>query len=293
MSGQTVAFLGTGLMGTPMARRLAGAGFRVVAWNRTAEKLERLTAAGVFPATSAAEATTGADYICLALSDSVAVEEVLFQPNGVAATARPTQLLIDFSTSDPAVTRTLAARLNTQCGVRWIDAPVSGGVNGASMGTLVAFCGGEEDDIAGARGVLAPLTSRVSHLGPLGAGQAAKLCSQLIVATNLLAIAEALSLARACALDMCRLADALTGGFADSAPLQIFGRRMASGVTAPKLGELSLMLKDVEAAVGAALVGGSLIPLGQHVLAMYRAAQARQLGSQDVSALIRLYDPAQ
>ena len=290
MSAQTVAFLGMGLMGAPMASRLAGAGYRVVVWNRTAAKVERLASAGVVAAANPAEAAADADYVCLALSDSAAVEQVLFERRGVAASGCPTQLLVDFSTLDPLATRTLAARLKAQCGVRWVDSPVSGGVSGAIAGTLVAFCGGEEEDLARARGVLAPLTSRVNHLGPLGAGQAAKLCSQLIVATNLMAIAEALSLARASGLDMRRLPDALTGGFADSAPLQIFGRRMAAGVTTPKLGEISLMLKDIEAAVSIAQGGRSRVPLGLHVLGLYRRAKARDLGGEDVAALIRLYD---
>ena len=108
-----------------------------------------------------------------------------------------------------------------------------------------------------------------------------------------MAIAEALSLARASGLDMRRLPDALTGGFADSAPLQIFGRRMASGVTTPKLGEIALMLKDIEAAVGTALGGNSPVPLGRHVLELYRRARAQQLGAEDVAALIRLYDHAE
>jgi 3-hydroxyisobutyrate dehydrogenase-like beta-hydroxyacid dehydrogenase len=293
MSGGTIAFVGIGLMGAPMATRLAGAGYRVVAWNRTRAKLEALAAVGVVAASSPAEATSAADCICLSLADSAAVEQVLFQPRGVAASGRPPQLLIDFSTSEPVVTRALAARLKSQCGMHWVDCPVSGGVSGARAGTLVAFCGGEEEDIARARDVLAPLTRRINHLGPLGAGQAAKLASQLIVATNLMAIAEALSLARASGLDMRKLPDALTGGFADSAPLQIFGRRMACGITEPKLGEISLMLKDIEAAVGTALDRRSPVPLGQHVRDLYRRARAQQLGAEDVSALIRLYEAAE
>jgi 3-hydroxyisobutyrate dehydrogenase len=290
MSAPTVAFLGIGLMGAPMAGRLAHAGFRVVAWNRTAAKAARLASVGVSAAPNPAEASASAEFVCLALSDAAAVEDVLFRPDGVAASGRATQLLIDFSTSDPLATRRLAAQLQSRCGMHWVDSPVSGGVNGASAGTLAAFCGGEENDVARARTLLAPLTSRVDHLGPLGAGQAAKLCNQLIVATNLIAIAEALSLARASGLDMRRIPDALSGGFADSAPLQIFGRRMAAGVTTPKLGEISLMLKDVEAVVRAALSGDSPAPLARQVLELYRRARAQQLGAEDVAALIRLYD---
>jgi 3-hydroxyisobutyrate dehydrogenase-like beta-hydroxyacid dehydrogenase len=286
----TVGFLGTGLMGAPMAARLVEAGFRVFAWNRTADKLGPLLAAGVVAAASPAQAVADADFICMALADAKAVENVLFGAGGVAASGRPPQLVVDFSTLDPAVTRTLAARLDAQCGVRWVDSPVSGGVKGATEGKLVAFCGGEEADVTRARPVLSPLMSRVNHLGPLGAGQATKLCNQLIVATNVMAIAEALSLARACGLDMRQLPDALTGGFADSLPLQIFGRRMAAGVTTPKLGEISLMLKDVQAAVTAADGGGSPSPLARRVLQMYRRARELRFDGEDLGALLRLYE---
>lgn len=286
----TIAFLGTGLMGAPMAARLAGAGHRVVAWNRTADKLAPLIQARVVAASSPSAAIDNADFICLALADAAAVEVVLFGAQGVATAGRPTQLLIDFSTLDPVVTRSLAARLRAACGARWVDSPVSGGVNGAAAGKLIAFCGGDNDDVERARTVLSPLTFRVNHLGPLGAGQAAKLCNQLIVASNLLAVAEALSLARAFGLDMRKIPEAFAGGFADSLPLQIFGPRMAAGVTTPKLGEIALMLKDIEAAVAAASAGGSPSPLGRQVQAMYRQARELNLGNEDIAALMRLYE---
>lgn len=286
----TIAFLGTGLMGAPMAARLAGAGYRVVAWNRTGAKVAPLIEVGVIAAEMPAEAIVDADFICLALADSAAAEAVLFGKQGVATAGRPTQLLIDFSTLDPVKTRDLATRLQAQCGVRWIDSPVSGGVNGAATGKLVAFCGGDDEDVTKAKAVLTPLMARINHMGPLGAGQAAKLCNQLIVASNLLAIAEALSLARSFGLDMKKLPDALSGGFADSLPLQIFGPRMAAGVTTPKLGEISLMLKDINATVAAAQAGGSPVPLTRQVHALYLRAWELQLGNEDIAALMRLYE---
>lgn len=285
----TIAFLGTGAMGAPMAVRLANAGHRVMAWNRTLATLEPLAAAGVIAAATPAQAVDSADFICLALADAAAVEAVIFGARGVAAAGRSTQLLVDFSTTNPAVTRTFAARLQAECGVRWVDSPVSGGVHGAATGKLIAFCGGEDQDVRRARTVLTPLMARVAHLGPLGAGQSAKLCNQLIVASNLLAIAEALSLAEAFGLDMRRLPEALAGGFADSLPLQIFGPRMAHGVTEPKLGEIALMLKDIGSAVTAADATGSRCPLSRQVLAMYRQACDSLLGGEDLAALMQLY----
>lgn len=286
----TIAFLGTGLMGAPMAARLAGAGYRVVAWNRTALKLAPLARVGIVPASTPAEAIGNADYICLALADAAAVESVLFGEQGLVTAARPEQLLIDFSSIDPEVTRNLAGTLRARCGARWVDSPVSGGVNGAITGKLIAFCGGENDDIARVRTVLKPLVSRVNHVGSLGAGQAAKLCNQLIVASHLLAIAEALSLASAFGLDMRKIPEALAGGFADSLPLQIFGPRMATGVTTPKLGEIRLMLKDIEAVEAAARARGNSSPLARQVAAIFRRASDLHLGGEDIAALMRLYE---
>jgi 3-hydroxyisobutyrate dehydrogenase-like beta-hydroxyacid dehydrogenase len=286
----TIAFLGTGLMGAPMAARLCDAGHRVVAWNRTVAKLEPLRRVGVLTAATPADAIDSADFICLMLTDAAAANAVLFGAHGVAAAGRPAQLLIDFSTLGPAATHSLAEKLRAQCGMRWVDCPVSGGVNGATAGRLVAFCGGDEQDVTRARAVLGPLMARVNYLGPLGAGQALKLCNQIIVATNLVAIAEALSLASAFGLDRRQLPEALSGGFADSQPLQIFGPRMAAGVTTPKLGELALMLKDVEAAVATASAAGSPSPLTRQVMAMYRQASELRLDNDDVGALMRLYE---
>lgn len=273
-----------------MAARLAGEGHRVVAWNRSVAKLTPLVQAGVVAAGSPAEAIAEADFICLALADATAAEAVLFDPRGVAAAGRPTQLLIDFSTLDPAVTRSLATKLRARCGVRWVDSPVSGGVKGAEAGKLVAFCGGEDEDVMRAQLLLAPLTVRAHHLGPLGAGQAVKLCNQLIVASNLLAIAEALCLAGTFGLDTRQVPAALAGGFADSLPLQIFGPRMAAGITTPKLGEISLMLKDIDAAVAAANASGSSIPLTRQVQALYRQVRGRRFDHEDLAALMRLYE---
>lgn len=286
----SIAFLGTGLMGAPMAGRLLAAGYPVTVWNRSRDKATPLVAAGAAEAESPAAAVRNAEVICLCLTDATAVEQVLFGADGISSAGRSRQLLIDFSTIGPLATGQLAQKLRAKCGVHWVDAPVSGGVPGAQEGKLVIFCGGDVDDVARAEPLFNVLAKRITHLGNVGSGQTAKLCNQIIVATNLLAIAEALSFARACGLDITRLPDAWTGGFADSLPLQIFGRRMATGATSPKLGELSLMLKDVEAFVAAADLQGSANPLAQRAAQLYAQAAGLGLRHEDLGTLIRLYD---
>jgi 3-hydroxyisobutyrate dehydrogenase len=286
-----VGFIGTGLMGVPMVRRLLAGGFAVRLWNRTPEKLQGLLAAGATRADSPAEAADGADTICLCLAHAAATEDVVFGDRGVASAREAAPVLVDFSTIGPKRTLQFAASLRERCGTSWVDAPVSGGATGAEQGKLVIFCGGTASDIDRLSPVFAALAQRVTRVGATGTGQTLKLCNQLIVASNLVAIAEALTLANANGLDPKMLPDALSGGFADSIPLQIFGRRMASRTRDPKLGELSLMLKDLNGVEELAQERGVRLPLAAAALAVYRRAAGEGLLQEDLSALIALYTP--
>jgi len=286
---RTVGFLGVGLMGSPMARHLLGAGFAVRVWNRTRSKLDSLIEAGAIPASTPAAAADDADVLCLCVTDKTAVEDILFGPGGAAEAARVPPVAVDFSTIGPTATLALAARLKSRCGASWVDAPVSGGATGAEHGKLVIMCGGETDDIARLGPLLAAFSQRVTRIGELGAGQTLKLCNQLIVATNLVAISEAFKLASVSGLDLDTIPQALAGGFADSIPLQIFGRRMAQGVFTPVLGELALMLKDLSAAQDLAREHGSVLPMTLAALEVYRRAAERGLMSEDLAALFKLY----
>jgi 3-hydroxyisobutyrate dehydrogenase len=283
-----IAFLGTGLMGAPMVLRLLEAGYHVCVWNRTQAKTDALTALGATRGSTPAEAANGCDVVALCLSDALAVEAALFSSEGVARSAKPPPLLVDFSTIGPGPTRELAARLAADCATRWVDAPVSGGVPGAQTGKLVIFCGGSSSDVATVDSLLSALSQRYTRIGDLGAGQTLKLCNQLIVSTNLLAIAESMVLARANGLNLSTLPDALAGGFADSLPMQIFGRRMALGVTTPVLGEIGLMLKDLSAVETLAKADQVELPMMAAALEIYRHAAERGLLREDLGALLRL-----
>ena len=286
----TVAFLGTGLMGAPMATRLVRAGFRTQVWNRSHEKAAALKQAGAIVCTSPAEAAADASFVCLCLTDAAAVEDVLFGQTALADALSDKSVVIDFSTIGVTSAEKLASRVMNLSGAAWLDCPVSGGVAGAKAGSLVIFAGGEPAMLERATPLLNQLSARVTHMGGVGSGQAAKLCNQLIVTVNLVAIAEAISLGEALGVDVAQLPAALGGGFADSIPLQIFGPRMAAlDDPGPIVGALRTMQKDIEAILDAARDSRATVTLLEHVDSLYRRLLDAGLGSEDLPALMRLY----
>lgn len=286
-----MAFLGLGLMGAPIARRLIGAGYPLTLWNRSASKARDVAGAGAIASETAAQAVEGAKLVFLCLTDAEAIESVLFGAGRVADAIDPDATIVDFSTSSPAQAAALARRLKETRGADWLDCPVSGGVAGANDGTLVVMAGGEAGVLDAVRPVLTAAASRVTRMGEVGAGQAAKLCNQLIVSANLLAIAEAVALGRVLGIDTSKLPVAFAGGFADSRPLQVFGPRMAAPDDSPPVSEIRTMAKDVRAIL-AASVGAAPeleLPLTERVAASYATALSNDLGAEDLPALMRLY----
>lgn len=291
MTGQayTLGFIGIGLMGQPMTLRLLDAGFRVKVWNRSPEKLQTVADAGARVCDSIAELVRQSDLILLCLADTAVVENIVLQhilPHG-----RPDQLLIDLSSIHPETTRQLAERLQQHCGMRWVDAPVSGGTAGAEQGSLAVMAGGEADDIAIARRVLQPLYSRLTHMGPVGSGQISKICNQMIVSCNVLVIAEMMALAEQAGVDSAKIPEALTGGFADSKPLQIVGPEMAAGQFEPVKWRVKTLLKDLSMAVDVANNQGSSIPMSGLAAQLMQLHGLRGFLDQDPSTLIKLYRP--
>ncbi|MEO8571727.1 MAG: NAD(P)-dependent oxidoreductase [Chloroflexota bacterium] len=215
MSGDRVGFLGLGTMGTAMAANLARAGFAVTAWNRTDRAAPELVALGITRAASPAQVAAAVDVVVVCVSDTPDVEAVLFGAGGVASGARDGQLVIDCSTISPSATRAFAARLAGQ-GVDLVDAPVSGGSEGAQKATLTIFCGGGAEAIERARPVLAAMGTKITHVGPSGAGQAVKAVNQVILAGAYLGVAEGIVLAMKAGLDVEQVVEALGGGAAQS-----------------------------------------------------------------------------
>ena len=265
-----IGFIGIGLMGRPMVLRLLLANYGVRVWNRSPDKVAEVAAAGAVPCASPAELARESDVILLSLANTRAVESVAGDDDFLAA-LNPGSIVVDLSSISPETTRTLASRAAEASGASWIDAPVSGGVPGAETGDLVIMAGGEPEALERAREVLAPLSKRITHMGPSGAGQTAKLCNQIIVGCNVTAIGEAFRLARAAGVDAALLPDALAGGFADSLPFRIFGQRMADGVESPVSAKIETMLKDLDGADTAATGLGLDLDLTRAAAALLRA----------------------
>ncbi|MDD1627053.1 MAG: NAD(P)-dependent oxidoreductase, partial [Methylococcaceae bacterium] len=238
----TLGFIGIGLMGKPMTLRLLNAGFSVNVWNRSPEKLSPVIDAGAKAYPSIAELVKASNIILLCLADTTTVESVI--RNDVMENGSANQLLIDLSSIHPENTRQLAAMLYEKCGMGWVDAPVSGGVTGAEQGSLAIMAGGNIENINIARTVLAPLYKQLTHMGDTGCGQVTKICNQMIVSCNVLVIAEMIALAQQAGVDAEKIPEALSGGFADSTPLQIVGPEMATATFEPVKWRVKTLLKD-------------------------------------------------
>jgi 2-hydroxy-3-oxopropionate reductase len=275
-----VGVVGLGRMGRPMAERLLAAGFDVTVHNRSRGPVDALVERGARAASSPAE--VDAEIVITLLPDPGTVEAVAMEA------ARPGALLVDMSTSPPALAVRLQEALAAQGGAA-IDAPVSGGVTGARDGTLTIMVGGDEADVDRARPVLEVLGATITHVGGPGAGQIAKAANQLVVALNIQAVAEALSLARAAGADPAVVRQALLGGFADSRVLQEHGERMLTRDFEPG-GALRLHLKDLRIALELAAAHGAALPAAEHVAAAVAALVDAGHGELDHSALLLGYE---
>ncbi|MCE8032267.1 NAD(P)-dependent oxidoreductase [Billgrantia tianxiuensis] len=289
MTQPRLGFIGIGLMGDPMTRRLLEAGFAVTVWNRTPAKAEPLREAGATLAGSIGELVANVDVVLLCLANTTVVEEVVFGEGGVAAHGRAGQRLVDLSSSDPAATRSFAERLEEECGMRWVDAPVSGGVAGAEAGSLAIMCGGAEADVDAVRPLLAPLSARVTHMGPVGAGQVTKVCNQMIVGCQAAVIAEMVALAEASGVDASRLTEALAGGFADSKPFQILTPRMAASEFDSPAWHLRTLLKDLDLALAQSQRAGSATPMSGLAAQLMRAHVNHGHAEHDPATLVEAY----
>ncbi|PRY73649.1 NAD(P)-dependent oxidoreductase [Halomonas ventosae] len=287
-----LGFIGIGLMGDPMTRRLLEAGFDVTVWNRTPAKAAPLGEAGARMAGSIAELVEEVDVVLLCLANTAVVEDVVFGDGGVAQHGRAGQRLVDLSSSDPAATRDFADWLESECGMRWVDAPVSGGVTGAEAGSLAIMCGGDAEDIEAIRPLLAPLSARVTHMGPVGSGQVTKVCNQMVVGCQAAVLAEMVALAEASGVDATRLVEALSGGFADSTPFRILTPRMATSDFADPPWHLRTLLKDLDMAVAQSQRSHSATPMSGLAAQLMRAQASRGHAEHDPAILVEAYRPS-
>ncbi len=285
----SIAFAGIGLMGLPMCRRLIAAGFPLAVWNRSPDKCAPLVEAGARQVSTPAELCGAADVVVLCLADTAVVREVVFGAGGIVEGARAGQVLVDHSSLEPAATRAMAAELESRSGMRWVDAPVSGGTAGAEAGSLAIMAGGRVEDVERVRPILMHLGQRLTRMGEVGAGQVTKACNQMIVACNVLVIAEVVALAERSGVDASLIASALAGGFADSKPLQFLAPQMASSEFEPIKWHVRTLLKDLDTAVQLSREEGSATPMTGLAAQLMRLHGSQGYLEQDPATLVRMF----
>lgn len=285
MGSERVGFIGLGIMGLGMSRNLLAAGYQLTVWNRSPERADALVEAGAARADSPAELAAVVDVVITCVSDTPDVEQVLVGDDGVIHAAPTGALVVDCSTISPQVTRDIAEQLGAR-DIGMLDAPVSGGSEGAANGTLSIMVGGPEEHFARALPLLQAMGDTVTHVGGHGHGQAVKLVNQILVVHNMLGVSEALLLAAAEGLDLQRTLDAVVGGAAGSWMLanrgpQVIARDWSPGFT------IDLQQKDLRLVLEAC--ERLRIPaLGTSVITqLYRTLQRRDLGGEGNHALVK------
>lgn len=285
---ERVGFIGLGIMGRGMAANLLKAGFDLTVWNRTAAKADELVAAGAKRAASPAELAAACDVVCCCVSDTPDVKEVLLGEQGAIQGLREGALVIDMSTISPQGAREVAAALREK-GVHFLDAPVSGGSEGAAKGTLSIMVGGEAEQLERAMPILQAMGKTITHVGGHGDGQNVKLVNQILVVGNMLAVSEALIFAQAAGVDLEKTLQAVVGGAAGSWMLanrgpQVIRRDWRPGFT------IDLQQKDVRLILEAADEMGAPLLATPQIFQLYRALQAAGLGHEGNHALIKAFE---
>jgi 2-hydroxy-3-oxopropionate reductase len=284
MTKPTVGFIGIGIMGEPMAHHLLKAGYPLRVWNRTPGKLHSLVAAGAAPCAQAHEAAQGVSSLICMLSGDSTCNDVLFGDDGVVAAMAPDATLVMMS-SIAVETAIDQAKQAAEYGVRYLDAPVSGGQTGARNATLAIMVGGGEEDFATTAPLLAHL-GRPVHVGPVGCGELSKLVNQLIVASTIATVAEALLLAERGGANPEKVREALAGGFADSPILQQHAKRMIEDDFTPG-GAAKWQLKDTRNAIAYSQSVGLSLPVASLVNSLFEEMVQHGDGELDHSGLIR------
>jgi len=283
--GQTVAFIGLGIMGGRMVKNVLKAGYAVRAQNRTTAKAEAVKLLGASVAATPREAAAGADIVVTMVADPPALAAVLEGPDGVFAGCRPGTLVVDMSTVDPGTSRAMAAKAQG-LGLRYLEAPVTGGVGAAEQGTLTIMAGGSAEDFAAAKPLLETMGKKILYVGPMGHGSVLKLATNVVAAGIVALMGEALTLATKAGLDPTMVVEVL----AERSPLiGRTGPRVLSGDFSPNF-PLRLAAKDVRLALDAARVVGAPMFAAAAVGQVQSAALAKGLGDFDQSVMIRVLE---
>jgi 3-hydroxyisobutyrate dehydrogenase len=287
----TVGFVGLGLMGQAFTKRLAACGLRVIGYDVVADKVKQAAAHGVVAAGSPADVARDADVVMLAVMSPTgahAVTEAVLGLGGIVETARRSSVVVDLSTTAIEETKHCAAELQRRTGTEWVDAPVSGGPIAAEAGKLAIMAGGEPAAVERMRPVMERLASRLTHMGPLGAGQATKMINQVIALTNFCVLAEAYRLGEKCGVDMAKVPHALATGYAGGLLLNDLFPRMQARDFAPR-GFVRQILKDLDMVRDLAKEMGVPTPMSGLATSLFRMATAHGWSELDGTAVLKLY----
>jgi 2-hydroxy-3-oxopropionate reductase len=285
---ERIGFIGLGIMGRPMALNLKRAGYELAVHARRRESMEALAAAGATACGSPAELARQSDIVFTMVADTPDVEQVVLGAAGVVEGASAGSVVVDMSTVSPGATRTIAQRLHAH-GIAMLDAPVSGGEQGAIDGALSIMVGGDPETFARVLPLLKVLGRNIVHVGPNGAGQVCKSCNQIVVGATIAGVAEAILFARASGVDPARVREALLGGFAASRILEVHGQRMIDGQYAPGF-KTKLHQKDMGIVAQAAHELGLALPTAAAVGQYLNALVGRGLGEEDSSAIYKVLE---
>ena len=282
---ESIGFIGLGIMGRGMVDNLLGAGFELTIWNRTAERMTPFIERGAAAASSPSEVASKSDIIITCVSDTPDVEQVILGADGVIHGAAAGDLVIDMSTINPVNTVEIARQLNER-GVNMLDAPISGGSEGAANGTLSIMIGGGEGDVARAMPCFEAMGSTITHVGEQGAGQTVKLSNQILCVVNMLAASEALLFAKAGGVDLDKMLQAVTGGAAGSWMLANRGPQVIDDYWEPGF-SIDLQQKDLRLVLGAADKMGIPVIATALCFNLYRTLQAQGRGGDGNHSIIR------
>ena len=289
MTRPRLGYVGIGLMGLPMVRRLVSLGYPVTAYDILTKQTEAARDAGARMADSPADTVRDASLVLLNLPTTDAVEQAVFGQNGVASAMKSPQLIVDFSTVKVGEGRRFAAQLREETGCGWVDEPVSGGPPAAGSGTLTVMAGGDDADVARIVPLMNDVAARFTHMGPAGSGLVAKMINQLIVGCVHSVMAEALVVAEAAGIDAARIPECLAGGHADGTLLQKLYPRMVERNFAPQ-GYARQLLKDLEMVNEFAGTLKAPVPMTGEALSLYRMLIHRGHAELDTSAVFKLYE---
>lgn len=284
----SLGYVGIGLMGGPMSERLVKLGWQVTAYDIGPPRMAAAKAAGARTADSAADAARDADVVLLNLPTNDAVIDAVFGANGVASAVGAKHLVVDFSTIPVDECRRHAVRLGEATGCRWVDAPVSGGPPASGAGTLTVMAGGEAADLERLAPLVKDISARCTHMGPVGAGLAAKMINQLIVGVGHAMIAESVALCGKAGIDAARIPDCLAGGYADSNVMKAYWPRMVEQDFAPR-GYLRQLLKDLEMVNAWAGTLKAPVPQLAQALSLLRLAASHGYSELDSSAVVKIF----